>query len=231
MSLLINCTQDSNAARASAFLSVHFCQRRCQPSVRARFAGVSVMAGLSWFSRCKQRWNRGAASVGHPLHKCGVYKEHWHFERPYRGFDRALFLGVVKASEQVSTTISNIVSTLLSASGPHISATLKAPAIGRCGGASVPSHTGRAFDCHPTSICDPDPSDHHGPAASSHGLRLCRREPVTHKIEQFRRESCKEQWIDAAASSSIGKHFQRAAFSTDHCAAHDTSVGSEVSSG
>ena len=39
------------------------------PTARARFAGVSVMAGFSWFSRCKQRWNRGAASVGHPLHK------------------------------------------------------------------------------------------------------------------------------------------------------------------
>src|SRR5215470_9032557 len=134
--------------------------------------------------------------------------------------------GVVKASEQVSTTISNIVSTLLSASGPHISATLKAPAIRPCGGTSVPSHRDRAFDCHPASIRDPDPSDHDRPAASSHGLRLCRREPVTHKIEQLGRESCKEQWIDAAASSSIGKHCQRAAFSTDHCAANGTSVGS-----
>jgi len=90
LSLLINCTQDSNAARASAFLSVHFCQRRRQPSVRARFAGVSVMAGSVGFLDANNAGIEAPPASGIRFTSGGVCKERSRFERPYRGFDRAL---------------------------------------------------------------------------------------------------------------------------------------------
>ena len=52
--------------------------------------------------------------------------------------------------------------------------------------------TDRAFDCHPASIRDPDPSDRDRPAVSSHGRSLCRRESVVHQVEQFGREARKK---------------------------------------
>jgi hypothetical protein len=84
----------------------------------------------------------------------------------------------------------------------------------------MPREADWAFDYRPTGVRDPNPSDLDGPAAVRHGLARRRREPVTHKVEQFGRELRKEQRIAAAALSRIGKHFQCPASSMAHCADH-----------
>jgi hypothetical protein len=73
-----------------------------------------------------------------------------------------------------------------------------------------------AYDCHPAGVSESNPSDLDRAAAGSHGLVLCRCEPVAHKVKQFGREPRKERRIGAATPSCIGEHFERAAFSTTH---------------